>query len=91
MFHWTDYEIRCHLLTCVIALVCLRLLEIKIGDRHTAKSIMEQMQELDCVLSWQRKAKKAVVYIEDPTDVQTQVLASLGHRVKDGSVLQIGA
>lgn len=91
MFHWTDDKIRCHLLTCVIALACLRLLEIKTGDKHTAKSIMEQMQELDCVLSWQRKAKKPVVYIEDPTELQAQVLDALGYQVKDGSVLQIGA
>jgi transposase len=91
MFHWTDDKIKCHLLTCVIALACLRLLEIKTGDKHTAKSIMEQMQELNCVLSWQRKAKKPSLYIEDPTDLQTQVLASLGYQVKDGSVLQIGA
>jgi transposase len=46
MFHWTDDKIRCHLLTCVIALACLRLIEIKVGDKHTAKSIMEQMHEL---------------------------------------------
>ncbi len=91
MFHWTDDKIRCHLLTCVIALACLRLLEIKTGDKHTAKSIMEQMQELDCVLSWQRKSKKPVVYIEDPTELQSQVLASFGYQVKDGSVLQTGA
>ena len=91
MFHWTDDKIKCHLLTCVIALACLRLLEIKVGDKHTAKTIMEQMKELDCVLSWQRKAKKPVVYIEEPTEPQAQVLASLGYQVKDGSVLQIVA
>ena len=45
MFHWTDDKIKCHLLTCVIALACLRLLEIKVGDKHTAKTIMEQMKE----------------------------------------------
>ena len=83
MFHWTDDKIRCHLLTCVIALACLRLLEIKTGDKHTAKSIMEQMQEIDCVLSWQRKAKKPVVYIEDPTELRAQGLDALGHQVKE--------
>ena len=91
MFHWTDDKIRCHLLTCIITLACLRLLEIKTGDKHTAKSIMEQMQELDCVLSWQRNATKPLVNIEDPTDLQAQVLAALGYQVKDGWVLQIGA
>ncbi len=91
MFHWTDNKIRCHLLTCVIALVCLRLLELKLGDKHSAKSIVEQMKDLDCVLSWQRKATIPQVLIEDPTEFQTQVLASLGYQVKDGWVLQIEA
>ena len=89
MFHWTDDKIRCHLLTCIIALASLRLLEIKTGDKYTAKIMVEQMQELDCVLSWQRKAKKPVVYIEEPTELQAQVLAALGYQIKDGSVLQI--
>src|SRR5208282_5630896 len=91
MFHWTDDKIRCHLLTCIITLACLRLLEIKTGDKHTAKSIMEQMQELDCVLSWQRNATKPLVNIEDPTDLQAQVLAALGYQVKEGWVLKISA
>ena len=91
MFHWTDSKIRCHLLTCVIALACLRLLEIKTGGKHTAKCIMEQMEQLDCVLSWQRKKTTPQVHIEDPTEFQAQVLASLGYQIKDGSVLQISA
>ncbi len=91
MFHWTDDNIRCHLLGCVIALACLRLLEIKTGDRHTAKSIMEQMENLNCVLSWQRRAATPQVCIEEPTELQAQVLASLGYQIKDGWVLQISA
>ena len=91
IFHWTDDKIRCHLLTCVIALACLRLLEIKTGDKHTAKSIMEQMEKLNCVLCWQPNTKVPQVYIEDPTDLQTQVLASLGYQIKDGWVLQTSA
>jgi len=89
MFHWTDDKIRCHLLTCVIALACLRLLEIKTGDAHTAKEIMEQMEHLNCVLSWQRNSKKPQVYIEDPTEFQAQVLASLGYQIKEGWVLHL--
>ncbi len=89
MFHWTDDKIRCHLLTCVIALACSRLLEIKTGDTHTGGSIMEQMENLNCVLSWQRKRKTPQVRIEDPTGLQAQVLASPGYRIKDGWVLQI--
>ncbi|HYA43203.1 MAG TPA: IS1634 family transposase [Syntrophobacteraceae bacterium] len=89
MFHWTDGKIRCHLLTCVIALACLRLLEIKTGDKHTAKAIIEQMGNLNCVLAWQSGAQKPQTYIEDPTDFQVQVLASLGYQIKGGSVLHV--
>jgi transposase len=89
MFHWTDNKIKCHLLTCVIALAYLRLLEIKTGGTHSAKTIMEHMQRLHCVLSWKPRDKKPQVYIEDPTDFQTQVLASLGYQIKDGSVLHL--
>jgi len=91
MFHWTDSKIRCHLLTCVIALACLRLLEIKAGDKHTAKSMLEEMEQLDCLLSWQHKETTPQVHIEDPTEFQAGVLASLGYQIKDGSVLQISA
>jgi transposase len=28
--HWTDSKIRCHILTCVIALAYLRLIEIRL-------------------------------------------------------------
>jgi len=52
---------------------------------------MEQMERLDCMLSWRRKETTPEVHIEDPTEFQAQVLASLGHQIKDGSVLQISA
>ena len=89
MFHWTDGKIRCHLLTCVIALAGLRLLEIKTGEKHTAKTIMESMANLNCVLSWQRGAKKPQTCIEDPTELQAHVLTSLGYQIKDGWVLHL--
>jgi transposase len=88
MFHWTDSKIRCHLLTCVIALSCLRLLELKVGGNYSAKTLMEEMQHLNCVLSWRKGAKMPEVYIEQPNDLQTQVLAAFGYQIKDGSVLQ---
>jgi hypothetical protein len=52
---------------------------------------MEQMENLNCVLSWQRNTKTPRVHIEDPTELQAQVLASLGYQIKDGWVLQIPA
>ena len=52
MFHWTDSKIRCHLLTCVMALGCVRLLELKVGAGLSARTILEEMHGLNCVLSW---------------------------------------
>jgi transposase len=89
MFHWTDGKIRCYLLTCVIALACLRLLELKVGGNRSAKTIMEQMHDLNRVLSWRRGTKMAQERIEEPTELQAHILAQLGYQAKDGSVLQL--
>ena len=91
MYHWTDSKIRCHLLTCVIALAALRVLELKVGGGHSAKTIMQEMHHLDCVLSWHNGAKKPQTHIEEPNEVQAQVLAALGYQVKGGSVLQVAS
>lgn len=91
MYHWTDSKIRCHLLTCVIALAAIRVLELKVGGSHSAKTIMEEMHNLDCVLSWRNGAKKPETHIEEPSEVQAQVLATLGYQVKGGSVLQVAS
>jgi transposase len=91
MFHWTDGKIRCHLLTCVIALACLRLLELKVAGGHSAKTIMEEMHTLNRVLSWRRGARTAQEQIEEPTELQAYILAQLGYHVKDGSVLQLAS
>lgn len=82
-------KIRCHLLTCVIALACLGQLELKVGDDHCAKTIMEEMHHLNCVLSWRTGARMPEVQIEEPNELQSQVLAAFGYQIKDGSVLQI--
>ena len=91
MYHWTDSKIRCHLLTCVIALAALRVLELKVGGGHSAKTIMQEMHHLDCVLSWHNGAKKPQTHIEEPNEVQARVLAALGYQVKGGSVLQVAS
>ena len=88
MFHWTDSKIRCHLLTCVIALSCLRLLELKVGGTETAKTLMEEMASLNSILSWQKGATLPSVQIEEPNDIQTKVMTALGYTIKDGSVLR---
>jgi transposase len=91
MFHWTDGKIRCHLLTCVIALTCLRLLELKVGGNRSAKTIMEEMHNLNRVLSWRGGTRRAQEQIEEPTELQAHILAQLGYQVKDGSVLQLAS
>jgi len=89
MFHWTDSKIRCHLLTCIIALSCLRLLELKVPGGYSAKTLMEEMNHLNCVLCWPKDTRKPQVLIEQPNEIQARVLAALGYVVKDGSVLQM--
>jgi transposase len=89
VFHWTDSKIRCHLLTCVLALSSLRLLELKFCGPESAKTIMEGMASLDCILSWRNGSKMPSVHIEEPNEFQTRVLAALGYEIKAGSVLQI--
>ena len=91
MYHWTDSKIRCHLLTCVIALASMRVLELKVGGVHSGKTIVEEMANLDCVLSWRNGATSPEVHIEEPNELQAQVLAALGYKVRDGSVLQVAS
>lgn len=87
MFHWTDSKIRCHLLSCLIALSALRLVEIMVGDQLSAKTIMEEMASLNLVLTWHKGQKKPQTHIEDPNPLQAQILAALGYKIETGSVL----
>ncbi|SHJ06237.1 hypothetical protein SAMN02745216_03634, partial [Desulfatibacillum alkenivorans DSM 16219] len=82
-------KIRCHLLTCLLALTCLRLLEIKVKGKYSGGTIMEEMQNLNCVLTWNKGEKSPKVRIEDPNPIQEEVLKALGYAIKDGWVLQI--
>ncbi|PIE51494.1 hypothetical protein CSA37_10825 [Candidatus Fermentibacteria bacterium] len=55
MYQWTDGKIRCHLLTCVIALTVLTLLEIRVNrnrsgkNRLSGRTILEEMSNLNMV------------------------------------------
>jgi len=89
IFHWTDSKIRCHLLTCLIALSALRLLELRVGQGLSAQTIIEEMRNLNLVLTWPRGQKKPHHQIEDPNPVQAKILAALGHKIENGSVLQV--
>ena len=89
--HWTDQTIRCHFLSCVIALTYLRLLELilaEAGYPMTAERCMEIMRTLHSCLYWNsKKAMKPLRRIEDPTPEQAAILQAFGFQVVKG-VLQ---
>jgi transposase len=88
--HWTDSKIRCHILTCVAALTYLRLIELELhraGLAITAQTAMEQMRKLHSCLCWTASKRRADRIIEDPTELQAQILAAFGYKVT-GGVLQ---
>lgn len=88
--HWTDSKIRCHILSCVVALTYLRLIEIRLNRADlsiTAATAMEQMRKLHSCLCWTASKSSADRIIEDPTAIQAQILAAFGYKVA-GGVLQ---
>jgi transposase len=89
--HWTDSKIRCHILTCIIALSYLRLIEIKIlraDIKMSAATVMASMHRLDSCLVWKSKQKTPTRIIEEPTTLQTRILKAFGYAVTAGGVLQ---
>lgn len=88
--HWTDGKIRCHILTCVVALTYLRLIELRLqraGIPMTAATAMAQMHRLHSCLCWSPATRKPERLLEEPTDTQAQILAAFGHEIT-GGVLQ---
>jgi transposase len=91
MYHWTDNKIRCHLLTCIIALTMQRLLELIIEPSlgtMSADKIIEAMRELRSVIVWYPKKKKPQHQLEEPTLIQKEVLKAFGYEVNENWVLQ---
>jgi len=89
--HWTDSKIRCHLLTCVVALTYLRRLELRLaaaGVNRTAVDVMDDMRHLHSVLLLPAGAKKPRRHLETPTKTQVEVLRAMGWRISAGGVLQ---
>lgn len=89
--HWTDSKIRCHLLTCVIALTYLRRLELRLasaGVHRTAAAVMKDLHRLHSVLSIRAGSRKPHRALEQPSKTQAEVLQALGYRVDEGGVLQ---
>lgn len=89
--HWTDSKIRCHILTCIIALSYLRLIEIRMERakiKMTAATVMTNMQRLHSCLVWKSKQKSPARVLEEPTKKQADILEAFGYAVKAGGVLQ---
>jgi transposase len=89
--HWTDSKIRCHILTCIVALAYLRILQIRLeeaGVAITANKAMDSMRTLHSCLVWQPKKRNPQRLIEEPDKLQTQILKAFGLKIK-GGVLQV--
>jgi transposase len=89
--HWTDSKIRCHLLTCVIAMTHLRRLELRLqqaGTPITANAAMDEMKRLHSVLAIPKGRKKPERRLEQPTQSQSEVLTAFAHRITPSGVLQ---
>jgi len=89
--HWTDSKIRCHLLSCVIALTYLRRLELRLqkqGIKRTANDVMEDLHKLHSVLLIDGRTRKPRRVLEQPSKTQSEVLHALGYQVNAGGVLQ---
>jgi transposase len=90
--HWTDEKIRCHILTCVVSLTYLRIMENRLrraGLNLTAASAMKHLRKLHSCLHWTTSRNKASRLLEEPTEVQSQILRAFGHKIKDGVLRQL--
>jgi len=90
--HWTDSKMRCHILSCIMAEVYLRLIELKLanaGCHHTAAVVMRSMHELHSSLCWIRGQKTPRRMIEEPDELQSSILAAFGYKVVEGKMLPL--
>jgi len=88
--HWTDSKIRCHFFTCIAAMSLLRIIEIRLrraGLDITAKTAMRHMHRLHSCLVWFPKKKKALRILEEPDELQSQIMEAFGWKTESG-VLQ---
>lgn len=90
--HWTDSKIKCHILTCVIALTYLRLIENRLHRANlsiTAASAMEQMHRLHSCLCWTSSERKVQRVIEEPSAVQAEIIKTFGYEFIEGALEKI--
>jgi transposase len=89
--HWTDGKIRCHLLTCMIALTYLGLIQNRLnraGLKTTATTAVKQMRQLHSCLCWMKTTGKPARILEQPTQAQADILKAFHHFVTSSGVLQ---
>jgi len=92
--HWTDSKIRCHILTCVIALAYLRLIEVRLersGIPMTAATAMQKLHRLHSCLLWSASAGKPQRVIEEPTVTQAQIIRAFGCEIASGVLQPLAA
>jgi len=90
--HFTDDKIRCHILSCIVALCYLRLIENRLhraGLHISAATAMERMRRLHSCLCWSVGKKKPLRIIEEPTIDQAALLKAFGYEVLDGVLQKI--
>jgi len=90
--HWTDSKIRCHFFTCIAALALLRIIEIRLrraGMDITAKTAMRHMHCLHSCLTWFPKKKKARRILEEPDELQAQIMQAFGWKIDSGVLQEI--
>ena len=90
--HWTDSKIKCHIFTCIAAYALLRLIEIglrRAGLTLTAQAAMQQMRQLHSVLMWLPGRKTPERLLEEPDEVQSQILGAVGWEIKNGVLQEI--
>jgi transposase len=90
--HFTDDKIRCHILSCIVALCCLRLIELRLsraGLDISASKAMERMRKLHSCLCWSADKKKPIRILEEPTTDQALILKAFGYEVICGVLQKI--
>lgn len=92
--HFTGKKIRCHILSCIVALCYLRLIERKLrrtGLDISATTAMERMHKLHSCLCWSASKRKPLRILEEPTKDQALILKAFGHEVTEGVLQKITA
>jgi len=92
--HFTDDKIRCHILSCIVALCYLRLIESKFHRASldiSAATAMERMSKLHSCLCWSTDKKKPLRILEEPTIDQIAILKAFDYKVIGGVLQKIPA